>query len=167
MDLLPLLAAIKESISDAVVSSDTVNGSLHITVKKEHLTGVANFLKNEARPKFDMLSDVFGVDYPDRKERIEVVYNFYSLESNSRLFLKVRSSLDESGHPSLAGIFKSAVWLEREVYDMLGLKFEGHPDMKRILNPDDWDGHPLLKDYPLRKRPEPEDIKMDTPGFYS
>ena len=112
-----------------------------------------------------MLSDLFAVDYPKRPERIEVIYNFYSVKNNFRVFIKVSGKADETEYPSLTPIYNSADWFEREVYDMFGLKFKDHPDLKRILNPDDWDGHPLLKDYPLRKRPEPEEIKMDAPGY--
>jgi len=73
--------------------------------------------------------------------------------------------MDEPDYPSLTPLYESANWFEREVYDMFGLKFKGHPDLKRILNPDDWEGHPLLKDYPLKQRPPVEKINFDTPGY--
>ena len=167
MDSLFPLTVIKESKADSIISSDSVNGDHHIVIKRESLMEFAEFLKADPRLEFDMLSDLFAVDYPKKPERIEVIYNFYSMKNNFRVFVKVRSGTGETEHPSLTPLYNSADWFEREVYDMFGLKFKNHPGLKRILNPDDWDGHPLLKDYPLRKRPEPEDIGLDMPGYIS
>ncbi|MCL4498517.1 MAG: NADH-quinone oxidoreductase subunit C [Deltaproteobacteria bacterium] len=165
MDIMFALTVIKESMPQSIIASDVINGDPHIRIKKDDLLKFALFLKNDARLEFDMLSDLFAVDYPKRAERIEVIYNFYSIKNNFRVFVKIWSKIDEPEYPSLTSIYNSADWFEREVYDMFGLKFKGHPDLKRILNPDDWIGHPLLKDYPLRQRPEPKDIEMDTPGY--
>ncbi len=165
MDIMFALTVIKESKSGLIVSTDVQCGDVHILIKKEGLLEMADFLKTDSRLSFDMLSDLFAVDYPKRSERIEVDYNFYSVKNNFRIFIKVRSGIDEAEYPSLTPLYNAANWFEREVYDMFGLKFKGHPDLKRILNPDDWEGHPLLKDYPLRKRPEPRDIEFDAPGY--
>ena len=165
MDVMFALTVIKESKPKAIVSADNIKGDVHIQIKKEDLLELALFLKTDSRLEFDMLSDLFAADYPKRPERIEVIYNFYSIKNNFRVFIKVNSKADETEYPSLTSVYNSANWFEREVYDMFGLKFKNHPDLKRILNPDDWDGYPLLKDYPLRKRPEPEEIKMDAPGY--
>jgi len=165
MDVMFALTVIKESKPKAIVSAANIKGDLYIQIKKEDLLEFAQFLKTDPRLEFDMLSDLFGADYPKRPERIEVIYNFYSIKNNFRVFIKVNSKADETEYPSLTSLYNSANWFEREVYDMFGLKFKNHPDLKRILNPDDWDGHPLLKDYPLRKRPEPEEIEMDAPGY--
>ena len=165
MDVMFALTVIKESKPKAIVSADNIKGDVHIQIKKEDLLEFALFLKTDSRLEFDMLSDLFAADYPRRPERIEVIYNFYSIKNNFRVFIKVNSKADETEYPSLTSVYNSANWFEREVYDMFGLKFKNHPDLKRILNPDDWDGYPLLKDYPLRKRPEPEEIKMDAPGY--
>jgi NADH-quinone oxidoreductase subunit C len=165
MDAMFALTVIKESQPKSIIAADTIGGDVHIQVKKEDLVEFASFLKTDSRLEFDMLSDLFAVDYPRRPERIEVIYNFYSIKNNFRVFIKVRSRTDETEHPSLTPVYNSADWFEREAYDMFGLKFKNHPDLKRILNPDDWDGHPLLKDYPLRKRPEPEEINLDAPGY--
>jgi NADH-quinone oxidoreductase subunit C len=165
MDVMFALTVIKESKPKAIVSADNIKGDVHIRIKKEDLLEFALFLKTDSRLEFDMLSDLFAADYPKRPERIEVIYNFYSIKNNFRVFIKVNSKADETEYPSLTSVYNSANWFEREVYDMFGLKFKNHPDLKRILNPDDWDGYPLLKDYPLRKRPEPEEIKMDAPGY--
>lgn len=165
MDVMFALTVIKESKPKAIVSAANIKGDVYIQIKKEDLLEFAQFLKTDPRLEFDMLSDLFGADYPKRPERIEVIYNFYSIKNNFRVFIKVNSKADETEYPSLTSLYNSANWFEREVYDMFGLKFKNHPDLKRILNPDDWDGHPLLKDYPLRKRPEPEEIEMDAPGY--
>ncbi|MDA8158237.1 MAG: NADH-quinone oxidoreductase subunit C [Deltaproteobacteria bacterium] len=165
MDVMFALTVIKESKPKVIVSADNIKGEVHIRIKKEDLLEFALFLKTDSRLEFDMLSDLFAADYPKKPERIEVIYNFYSIKNNFRVFVKVNSKADETEYPSLTSAYNSANWFEREVYDMFGLKFKNHPDLKRILNPDDWDGYPLLKDYPLRKRPEPEEIKMDAPGY--
>ena len=165
MDVIFALTVIKESKPKAIVSADNIKGEVHIRIKKEDLLEFALFLKTDSRLEFDMLSDLFAADYPKRPERIEVIYNFYSIKNNFRVFVKVNSKADETEYPSLASVYNSANWFEREAYDMFGLKFKNHPDLKRILNPDDWDGYPLLRDYPLRKRPEPEEIKMEAPGY--
>ncbi len=165
MDVLLALNIIKESVPKYVISVETSNSDMHIFTNKENITNFAEFLKNDPRLQFDMLSDLFAVDYPRKPERIEVIYNFYSTKNNFRIFIKIKSKIDEPDYPSLTPLYNSANWFEREVYDMFGLKFEGHPGLKRILNPDDWEGHPLLKDYPLRQRPPVEKISFDTPGY--
>lgn len=165
MDKMFAYAVIKETMAESIVASDIINGDPHLRIQKENLVEFTIFLKEYPKLEFNMLSDLFAVDYPKRDERIEVIYNFYSIKNNFRVFIKVRSKIDETEYPSLTPIYNSADWFEREVYDMFGLKFKDHPDLKRILNPDDWVGHPLLKDYPLRRRPEPHEIKMDAPGY--
>lgn len=167
MDQLFALSVIKASLSKLIVSDEVVNGNVNILTKKEYIVEFANFLKNDLRIQFNMLSDLFAVDYPKRAERIEVIYNFYSVKNNFRVFVKARSEKDADDYPSLAALYSSADWFEREIYDMFGLKFKDHPDLKRILNPDDWIGHPLLKDYPLRQRPPLQDMAVDfeAPGY--
>src|SRR5438876_994869 len=98
------------------------------------------------------LSNLCGAHYPDRDEPFEVVYHLYSITKEHRLSLKVRTTEEESV-PSVAGVWRTANWHEREAYDMYGIIFEGHPDLTRILLPDDWVGHPLRKDYPLEGKP--------------
>lgn len=165
MDVLFAINVIKESMPKSIISVETSNGDLSISANKENIFDFIKFMKEDARLQFDMLSDLFAVDYPKRAERIEVIYNLYSTKNNFRIFLKSAGKIDESNYPSLTQLYDSANWFEREVYDMFGLKFNGHPNLKRILNPDDWDGHPLLKDYPLRQRPAVEKINFDTPGY--
>ena len=159
------LSVIKDVMRKIIISTDTSNNDVRITTAKENLIELVRFMKDDLRLNFDMLNDLFGVDYPKREERIEVIYNFYSTKNNFRLFVKCHSKIDETDYPSLTPIYESANWFEREIYDMFGVKFKDHPDLKRILNPDNWEGHPLLKDYPLRKRPSVESLNYDTPGL--
>jgi NADH-quinone oxidoreductase subunit C len=98
--------------------------------------------------KFDWLSDLTALDWPKREKRFDVVLNMYSFEKNERLRLKAPAAADERV-PSVQGIWTTANWMEREVYDMFGVVFEGHPDLKRILLPDEWQGFPLRKDYDI------------------
>ncbi len=165
MDVLFALSVIKESMPKLVSSVDTSYGDIRIFTSKENIIDFARFLKDDSRLQLNMLSDLFAVDYPKKSERIEIIYNFYSTKNNFRVFAKTKSKIDEPDYPSLTPLYNSANWFEREVYDMFGLKFKGHPDLKRILNPDDWEGHPLLKDYPLRQRPPVEKMNFDTPGY--
>ena len=98
--------------------------------------------------KFDWLSDFTAVDWPKREKRFDIVLNMYSMEKNERLRLKVHAAENERV-PSVQGVWATANWMEREVYDMFGVVFEGHPELKRILMPDEWQGHPLRKDYDI------------------
>jgi NADH-quinone oxidoreductase subunit C len=120
-------------------------------IGKEALLPVATFLKNGSG-EFTMLLDLTCVDYPDRGPRFEMVYHFFSLSRNRRL--RIKTGLEESDLriASLTSLWKNASWLEREVYDLFGVHFEGHPDLRRIFMYDGFEGHPLRKDYPLRRR---------------
>jgi NADH-quinone oxidoreductase subunit C len=133
--------------SDAVIFRNLPS----ITVTKEALLAVCEFLKSEEGGGYALLTDETAVDYPKREKRFEIVYHLYSFRRNDRLRLKVLAGGDEKV-PSVAGIWPTANWLEREVYDMFGIQYEGHPDLKRILLPDGWAGHPLRKDYDILKQ---------------
>jgi len=95
-----------------------------------------------------LLSDLTAVDWPKREKRFDVILNLYSFAKNERLRLKIHAAADEPV-PSVAGVWGTANWLEREAYDMFGIVFDGHPNLKRILLPDEWQGHPLRKDYDI------------------
>jgi len=120
-----------------------------LVVARELLAEIATYSRDEE--KFDWLSDLTAVDWPKREKRFDVVLNLYSFEKNERLRLKVHASADERV-PSVQGIWATANWEEREVYDMFGIIFEGHPDLRRILLPDEWQGFPLRKDYDILKQ---------------
>jgi NADH-quinone oxidoreductase subunit C len=142
------LKKLKENLAGSISDVTEYRGQLSILIKKEDLLLVCKFLKDEPELRYDFLSDVCGVDYPENEKRFEVIYNLYSLPFRWRIRLKVRVAEGESVN-SVTPIWKAANWLEREVYDMFGVKFDNHPDLQRILMPDDWVGHPLRKDYPL------------------
>jgi NADH-quinone oxidoreductase subunit C len=117
-----------------------------LTVDRSRLLEIALHLRDEE--KFDMLSDLTAVDWPRREKRFDVVLNLYSFEKNERLRLKVHAA-DAEEVPSVVSVWPTANWQEREVYDMFGIVFGGHPDLKRILLPDEWQGYPLRKDYDI------------------
>jgi len=117
-----------------------------LVVARERLVEVARYARDDE--KFDFLTDLTAVDWPKREKRFEVVLNLYSFEKNERLRLKAPAGENEPV-PSVTGVWATANWLEREAYDMFGIRFEGHPDLKRILLPEEWQGHPLRKDYDI------------------
>lgn len=120
-----------------------------ITVPREHLVAVATFLRDDEELAFRYLSDLTGNDWPDRQPRFEVNYQLYSLETYTRLRLKVRIPADDCHCPTVTGVWSTANWHERETFDLFGILFDGHPDLRRILLPDEWVGHPLRQDYAL------------------
>jgi NADH-quinone oxidoreductase subunit C len=122
-----------------------------ITVAKEFLLSICHFLKGEEGGAYTLLTDQTAVDYPKREKRFEIVYHLYSFQRNDRLRLKVSIGEGETV-PSVVSIWPAANWLEREVYDMFGVVYDGHPDLKRILLPDGWSGHPLRKDYDILRQ---------------
>jgi len=125
-----------------------VNGELILQVRPDALLRVIKFLRNDANCLFQMLIDICGVDYPEREKRFEIVYNLLSLKQNMRLRIKV--STDEGTPvPSVSSVYPTAGWFERECWDMYGVFFGDHPDLRRILTDYGFEGHPLRKDFPL------------------
>jgi NADH-quinone oxidoreductase subunit C len=122
-----------------------------VVIAREALLPVAVCLKNPPH-EFTMLLDLTCVDYQGENPRFEMVYHLFSLAQNRRLRLKTRLAENDLRIASLVSLWKNANWLEREVYDLFGVQFEGHPDLRRIFMWDGFDGHPLRKDYPLRRR---------------
>ena len=148
----PALMVLRAAFADAVVDAFRFRDETTIHVKREHWRTICLFLKDEPRVQLNFLSDLTAVDMLRLREtpRFDVVAHLYSLSNRTRLRLKTGADDGESV-PSLVPIWNGANWMERECYDMFGITFEGHPNMKRMLLPDDWDeGHPLRKDYPLR-----------------
>ncbi len=137
-------------------------GMLSILVDKQELVELVRFLKEDEALSFDYLTDLTGVDYlkQEREPRFEVVYHLYSFKNNHRVRLKVGVPEEDMSVPSMTQFWKAANWLEREAFEMFGFKFEGHPDLRRLLTPDLFDGFPLRKDYPLRGRGE-RDVILD------
>jgi NADH-quinone oxidoreductase subunit C len=122
-----------------------------LVVDRERLEDIARYARD--KEKYDFLSDLTAVDWPKREKRFDVVLNLYSFKHNARLRLKAQAAADEKV-PSMCGVWPTANWLEREVYDMFGIEFAGHPELKRILLPEEWQGFPLRKDYDILKQDE-------------
>src|ERR1700730_6162511 len=141
-----LVKRYKERFGDAIREAWIDRKQAILVVARERLVEIAPYSRDDE--KFDWLSDLTAVDWPKREQRFDVVLNMYSLEKNERLRLKVHASADERV-PSVQGVWATANWEEREVYDMFGVVFEGHPELKRILMPDEWQGYPLRKDYDI------------------
>lgn len=147
-----LLKTIELKFPNAVEESQVNLGELTIVVKSEHLLELMRFLRNDSAMDFKYLADISGVDWPDRTPRFDVVYHLFSITLRHRLRVKCRIGGDEPAIDSIVSVWKSANWHEREAFDMFGITFKGHPDLRRIYMPQDWDGYPLRKDYPLRGR---------------
>jgi NADH-quinone oxidoreductase subunit C len=141
---------VQEALPDAIQSIGTFRDETWIVVARERLLDVCKFLKEDPELAFDFLSFVCGVDYYPSQPRFEVVYQLYSTKHHHRFRVKTKVPEDDPKVPSVVTIWPTADWHERETYDLFGIEFQGHPDLRRILLPADWVGHPLRKDYPLR-----------------
>ena len=143
-----LVKKLRDKFKDAVVEASEFLGQLSIRIQAARIVEVCDALKRDEGTPFNYLSDLTCVHYPDQRETpFEVIYNLYSISTNERVRLKVAANGE--GVDSVTGVWPSADWPEREVYDLFGVKFRNHPDLRRILLPPDWEGHPLRKDYPL------------------
>ncbi|MCW8835677.1 MAG: NADH-quinone oxidoreductase subunit C [Rhodospirillales bacterium] len=144
-DLGELIAG---ALPQGVLKSEVAFGELTLSVRRESILKVLSFLRDDANCQFKILLDVCGADYPERDERFDVVYHLLSLTHNMRI--RVRTTTDGSlTVPSATALFSSAGWWEREAWDMYGIMFDGHPDLRRILTDYGFEGHPLRKDFPL------------------
>ncbi|MBZ5586537.1 MAG: NADH-quinone oxidoreductase subunit C [Acidobacteriia bacterium] len=141
-----LARSVKEQFGDGVKETSTYVGQNFIVTMPDAAIPVLEYLKAEA--EFDYLVDVTAVDWPKRAERFDLVYIVYSFSRNERV--RIKTQIPDGCKPqSAVGVHLTANWLEREVFDMFGIEFAGHPDLRRILMPDEWQGHPLRKDYPI------------------
>ena len=166
----PLVQRLKAQFGEAIGDASEFIGQLSVNVARERIVEVCDSLKRDEKTPFDYLSDLTCVHYPDRVDApFEVVYNLFSISTNERVRLKAQTS-EAAGIDSVTGVWPSANWLEREVYDLFGVRFSGHPDLRRLLLPPDWDGYPLRKDFPLefvenawteRHLPEMTDVQME------
>ena len=144
----PLVKRLRDQLADAVVEATEFLGQLSVRIDRTRIADVCRTLHDDSETPFDYLSDLTCVHWPDNREApFEVVYNLYSISKNERVRLRVNTN--EEGVESVTSIWPAAEWPEREVYDLFGVVFHNHPDLRRILLPPDWDGHPLRKDYPL------------------
>jgi NADH-quinone oxidoreductase subunit C len=146
--LSQLGASIQAALGGEILSVDVKLGELAITVRREAILKVLTHLRDAADCAFEQLMDVTAADYPDRAERFEVVYILLSLKRNQRIKVKV-SADEDTPVPSCVSIYSAANWYERETWDMYGVFFDGHPDLRRILTDYGFEGHPFRKDFPL------------------
>jgi NADH-quinone oxidoreductase subunit C len=142
LDLLP----------DAVVSSHERLGDATVRVERDRIVDVMTELRDDADLRFDMLMDLTAVDHLDRKPRFDMVYHLYSLELKHRLRVIAEVSEEDCRLSSVVPVWPAANWPEREVFDLYGISFDRHPDLRRLLLYDEFEGHPLRKDYPKAKR---------------
>jgi NADH-quinone oxidoreductase subunit C len=147
-NLLDLEKKINSELTTKIKKTEIRHEQLYINIDNEDLLDVTLFIKSNENTKFRQLIDITVVDYPENAKRFKVVYLFLSHEFNQRIILSYLISENEV-IPSLTPIYPSANWMEREVFDMYGVKFKDHPDMRRILTDYDFEGHPLRKDFPL------------------
>jgi NADH-quinone oxidoreductase subunit C len=139
---------VRSRLAADVLDIAVANGELMVVVRREAIVRALTFLREDSQCLFKVLVDICGVDYPDRPERFEVVYNLLSLTQNQRIRVKVTTD-EDNPVPSVTRVFSSANWYERETWDLYGVMFSDHPDLRRILTDYGFDGHPLRKDFPL------------------
>lgn len=154
-----VLTALTKRFKAQLRGSHAHVGDETILIGPEHLLEVAEFLRNDPKMAFEMLVDITCVDYLRREPRFEVVYHFYSVSLKHRLRVKVLVEEGSETLPTLTGVWRAANWAEREVWDMFGMKFEGHPDLRRILMYEEFEGHPLRKDYPIQQSQPRMDLR--------
>jgi|SaaInl7_200m_RNA_FD_contig_71_679377_length_1250_multi_3_in_0_out_0_2 NADH-quinone oxidoreductase subunit C len=162
----PIVKALKSRFSDDILEtycySDKTD-ELTVKVRKEKIKEICQFVKESPELEFTYLADLTGVDYPERDERFDLVYHLYAVNTNQRLRLRI-SFKENEAVDSVVSVWQGVNYYEREAYDMLGIKFTGHPDLKRILMPDGWEGHPYRKDYPLEDQKTPKQrLKRERP----
>jgi NADH-quinone oxidoreductase subunit C len=160
-DLEPpvFLGALQTALPGAVEQVSFWVGDWTVIVPSTALIDVARFLRDSDEGSFDYCADVTASDWPPREQRFDIIYCLYSIRRRHRIRVKVRAGEDEPV-PSVSGLWPAANWLEREVWDLFGVNFTGHPDLRRILMPDGWQGHPQRKDYPLEG---PGELLLESP----
>jgi len=148
-DVADALEAAYPSFREGVRRVVVDRGELTLHIDKDRIAQVCQVLRDDPALRFELCSSVSGVDYPDQPERLHVVYHLTSMTYRRRIRLEVATTAEEPEVPSVTAVYPTADWQERETWDMFGVQFRGHPALTRILMPDDWDGFPQRKDYPL------------------
>jgi len=143
---------LKEKFAYAITGINIQFDQLAITIKPENLLEIVKYLKDDGELKYDFLEDLCGADYPNREARFEMIYHLYSRKNNHRIRIKALLVGKNPTIDSLTGVFAGANWPERETFDMFGIKFRNHPNMKRILLFEEFNGFPLRKDFPVKGR---------------
>ncbi len=161
-----LTSAVQTRLQGKILEAHTLRGEEIIFLSREGMLETFRLLKEDLQLDFNFLMDITAVDYLGKKTpRFEVVYQMYSLSHNRGLRVKVALGEEELEVPSLTSLWKSADWLEREAWDMFGVRFQGHPDLRRILLYDEFQGHPLRKDYPVNQC-QPRVPERDVEGTF-
>jgi NADH-quinone oxidoreductase subunit C len=144
-----IIERLSTQFKDSIASVNEFRGELTVVVKKEDLVRVCDFLKHDEELKFELLEDLSGVDMYTPTDRFQVVYHLFSLMNRYRLRVKVMVDESDLKVPTVSSVWSTANWHEREAYDMFGIIFEGHPDLRRLYMPDEFEYFPLRKDFPL------------------
>lgn len=149
MNNLEILSTLRSAFGDAILEQTEFRDELTVTVAKERIVEICAFLKENNGTRFQFLADLCGIDMNTPARRFGVVYNLYSYTNKLRIRLKTFTEEENPRVPSVTSIWGTANWHERETYDMFGIVFEGHPDLRRIYMPEDYEHYPLRKDFPL------------------
>jgi len=144
-----IIDKLKARFGEQSIQVSEFRGELTLVVPKDHIVGICRFLKEDAELKFDLLADVCGIDMNTAEKRFGVIYNLYSLSNKFRLRLKTFTEEEDPKVPTVTGVWGTANWHERETFDMFGIVFEGHPDLRRVYMPEEFEHYPLRKDFPL------------------
>jgi NADH-quinone oxidoreductase subunit C len=156
MDAATLIAILQEAVPGAVLeAAPTVDLQTTIYASRDDVLAICRVLRDRDDLRFAVLSELTAVDFHPREPRFELVYLFVSIDHRLRVRMKVRLHGEDAHLATVSGIWPAANWLEREVWDLYGIVFDGHPDPRRLLMPEDWDGFPLRKDYPVQIRMTP------------
>jgi NADH-quinone oxidoreductase subunit C len=162
IDPTQIAEMIKEKFPEQVIEVTNHRDQVSVIIKKGQSVAILKYLHDEPRLSFDHLQDLTAVDWMNKKEvRFEVVYNLFSTKYRHRIRIKAQMPENNTQIGTVVPIWAGANWHERECYDMFGIEFVGHPDLRRILMPEDWEGYPLRKDYPLKG----PDFEKDWPSF--
>ena len=146
--LIDLGEYVQAALPEAVTETEQRNGQLILHARRDEILRVLTYLRDDSNCQFKVLVDLCGADYPDRPERFDVVYNLLSMTHNQRIRVKVTTD-EEAPVPSVVSVFSTAGWFEREAWDLYGVFFSDHPDLRRLLTDYGFEGHPLRKDFPL------------------
>jgi NADH-quinone oxidoreductase subunit C len=154
MNNAEIVEILKRHVPASILAVEEFRGDLTVVVRRDDIVRVAEFIKTDSSLAFDLVIDVLGVDMYRPEERFEVIYIIYSLVNKRFLRLKVRLPEDTPTVPTVTGVWPGANWHERETWDMFGIKFAGHPDLRRLYMPEEFEHHPLRKDFPLMGIPD-------------
>lgn len=149
-----IIQRLQERYPDSIEATNEFRGDLTIQIRKNDIVKVGEFLKNDPELAFDLLVDLLGVDMYRPEGRFEVVYNLYSIKHKKYVRLKVLVDEEHAVVPTVTGVWSGANWHERETFDMFGIQFAGHPDLRRMYMPEDYQYYPLRKDFPLMGIPD-------------